>query len=409
MSTRHSAGVRMSRRRILTAGLALGTLPLPFVRTQAAAPIRVGFPTALTGAYREEALDQVRGAQTALAMFNEHGGLDGRLASLITRDVGFDHAKAISATQDLIGRQKVDFLVGSLSASVQLTINDVAKQNRILFNSVSQSDAIVGLPDWSRYTFHQADTPHATAGAVGRYVFPKYGKRVAFLTADYAYGDEMVRGFLGAGDIEVVSNIRHAINTADFRPFLKIIAARKPDVLCLCNFGADQQRAIEQAHKMGLKKNIRLVAPVLLYTTRKAAGNAVFDGVIGGTSYYWRLEDTVPSANTFNRRFRAITEGRVPTAYGALGFAGVMTVLNAVKIAGTTDTDKVIQAMEGLKYDLYKGPEYYRACDHQAVQSLFIIESRPTVNENDMDVFSIVQTIQPDENLLETCSELGHG
>ena len=65
----------------------------------------------------------------------------------------------------------------------------------MIYNSISQSDAINEASDFSQYTFHEALNPHMTSGAVGRYAFPKFGKKVAFLTADYAYGHEMVRGF----------------------------------------------------------------------------------------------------------------------------------------------------------------------------------------------------------------------
>ena len=69
-------------------------------------------------------------------------------------------------------------------------------------------------------------------------------------------------------------------------------------------------------------------------------------------------------------------DGKVPTDYGALGYGGVRTVLTAVKNAGSVDTDKVIAAMEALKYDFYKGPQYYRKCDHQSVQSVLVIQSK---------------------------------
>ena len=283
----------IARRRLLVAGAALATLPAPFVRSQPAAPIRVGFPVPLTGAYREEALDQVRAAKVAIAMFNEQGGINGRKAELLVRDDKLEPAVAIARTRELIEQDGADFIVGGLSASVQLAINNVAKQKKVLFNSISQSDAIVALPDWAPTTFHQALTPHVTAGAVG-------------------------------------------------------------------------------------------------------------------TSYYWRLEDTIASANTFNRRFRAMNEGRVPTSYGTLGFAGVMTVLTAARTAGSVETMKVVDAMAGMKYDLYKGPEYFRVCDHQAVQSVLIVESRATVNPNDMVVFTIRHIDPPDEAQLMACSELGH-
>ena len=179
-------------------------------------------------------------------------------------------------------------------------------------------------------------------------------------------------------------------------------------MLILCNFGRDQQLSIVQADKIGLKNSTKLVVPILLYTTRVLGGSSAFEGVLGGTSYYWRLEDTIPTANVFNRRFRAMNEGRVPTSYGTLGFAGVMAVLTAARNAGTIETAKVVEAMAGMKYDLYKGPEYFRTCDHQAVQSVLIVESRATVNPNDMDVFTILKIDPPDEAELMSCADEGH-
>ena len=352
----------ISRRRMLVAGAALAALPAPYVRSQPVGPIRVGFPVPLTGAYREEALDQVRAARVAIAMFNEQGGLAGRKAELLVRDDKLDPAVAIARTRELIEQDQVAFIVGGLSASVQLAINNVAKQKRMLFNSISQSDAIVAMPDWAPTTFHQALTPHVTADSVGRYVFANFGKRVAFLIADYAYGYEMLRGFEAIGKtagIEVVAKVQHPIGTTDFAPYFPTIQASKPDVLILCNFGRDQQLSIVQADKIGLKNSTKLVVPILLYTTRVLGGSSAFEGVLGGTSYYWRLEDTIPTANVFNRRFRAMNEGRVPTSYGTLGFAGVMAVLTAARNAGTIETAKVVEAMAGMKYRPLQGTRVF--------------------------------------------------
>lgn len=400
-----------SRRQVLGAGVAMTALATPFVRAQAAAPIRIGFPIPLTGPYQEEALDMLRGAHAAVAMFNKQGGLNGQMAELVTRDDELDAARAVEVTRKLIANDHVNFVTGGLSASVQLAINQVTSAAKILFNSISQSDAIVAKPNWSAYTFHEALTPHMTTQAVGRYVFSQYPKRIAFLVADYAFGTETVAGFEAAGkqyDIEVVATLRHPLGTNDFGPYLEHIRAARPNVLILCNFGFDQRNAIQQAQWMGLKHEMKLVTPVLDFTERLAVGGEAYQGVIGGSSYYWRLEDTVPSARSFNNRFRAMNDGRVPSDYGALGFAGVTTVLTAAKKAGSIATDQLISAMQGMKYDLYKGPEYYRACDHQAVQSVLVLDSRFTADPNDMDVFNILKAVPADEAMLQTCTAEGH-
>ncbi len=268
----------------------------------------------------------MRAAEVAIAEFNEGGGLNGRKAELLVRDDKLNPGEAATRTLELIEKEKVNFIVGSLSAAVQLAVNNVTKERQIIFNSISQSDTINEASDFSKYTFHEALNPHLTAGAVGRYAFPKFGKKVAFLTADYAYGHEMVRGFQAAGkafDVETLVDIRHPLGTTDFSALLPRIQALKPDILCISNFGRDQQIALKQATDFGMKKSMKIVAPILLYTGRIAAGPQAFEGVIGGTSYYWGIEDKIASAKAFNDRFRKLHGGKVPSDYGALGYGGV--------------------------------------------------------------------------------------
>ena len=201
----------------------------------------------------------------------------------MTRDDELDAAKAAEVTRDLIANDHVAFITGGLSASVQLAINQVTKAAKVLFNSISQSDAIVAMPDFSPYTFHEALTPHMTSQAVGRYVFSNYLKRVAFLVADYAFGNEMVAGFEAAGEqfgVEIVATVRHPLGTLDFRPYLERIRAAKPNVLVLCNFGFDQRNSVQQADWMGLKHSMKLVTPVLDFTQRLAVGPEAYQDVL---------------------------------------------------------------------------------------------------------------------------------
>ena len=393
--------------------LVLGTaaaLAMPGVARAQAATIKIGFPVPLTGPYAAEAQDQVRCAQLAIAEFNESGGLAGQKAELLVRDDKLDPGEAATRTLELVEKDGVRLIVGSLSASVQLAVNTVTRERKVLYNSISQSDQIVALPDWSPYTFHEGLTPHLTAGTVGRYAFAKYGKRVVFLSADYAYGREMVDGFKAAGGpmgIEVLAELKHPLGATDFSTLLPRIQALKPDILCLCNFGRDQQISIKQANDFGLKRTTRIVAPILLYTARVAVGPGPFSGVVGGTSYYWGVESTVPTARAFNDRYRRAYDNKVPSDYGALGYAGVRSVLLAAQKAGSAEPDKVGAALSELQYDIYKGPEHVRACDHQAVQPVFVVESKDK-GESPYDVFDIVHTDPADEANLRSCAEEGH-
>ena len=401
------------RRQLLTAGAAalVGAPALFNIASAQGGPIKIGFPTPLTGAFSAEAQDQVRAAELAVKEFNAAGGYKGRMVELLVRDDKLNPGEAATRTLELIEKDKVDFVVGSLSAATQLSINAVCRDRKVLFNSISQSDAINEAKDWSLYTFHEALNPHLTAGAVARYAFPKFGKKVVYLTADYAYGHEMVRGFQRAGQamgMQTLADIRHPLGAADYSAFLPRIQSLKPDILVLCNFGRDLVNSAKQATDFGLKQSTKIIAPVLLYTSRLAGGAEAFEGVLGGTSYYWGMEDKIPAAKTFNDAFRKANGGAVPSDYGALGYAGIKSVLQAVKNADATDSVRVSIALRQLKYNFYKGEQFYRKCDHQSVQSVVIVESKSKAMKDKYDVFNVLSIEAADEKNLRSCDELGH-
>ncbi|PQO98594.1 ABC transporter substrate-binding protein [Massilia phosphatilytica] len=371
-------------------------------------PIRIGLPVPLTGPYGAEAQDQVRNAELAIREFNDAGGLGGRKAELLVRDDKLNPAEAATRALELIEKDHVDFIVGSLSAATQLAVNNVIRQRKVLYISISQSDAINEAADFSRYTFHESLNPHMTTQAVGRYAFRK-GMRIAFLTADYAYGQEMTRGFTRVAKevgATVVGEIRHPLGATDYSPYLPRLMALRPDVIVFNNFGRDNQISIKQAGEFGLRNRTKFVTPVLTYTSRVAAGARVYDGVVGGSSYYWAIESTTPSARALNDRYRRAFNGAVPSDYGSMAYSAVKSLLQAVKAAGTSDTEKVVDALTALRYDTYKGPQSYRACDHQAMQSVLVIQSK-AAPQGSPDIFSVLQAVPASADALRSCAELG--
>ena len=404
----------IDRRRLVSgAGAALAT-PALLLRAARAAdtPIRIGFPTPLTGPFGAEAKDQVRCATLAVKQFNAAGGLKGRSVELLVRDDKLNPGEAATRTLELIEKDKVDCIVGALSSSVQLAVNEVTKARGVLYVSISQSDAITAVPDFAPTTFHEALNPHMTTGAVARHAF-KPGMKVAILYADYAYGQEMAAGFKSAiaamPGVEIVLELKHPFGAADYSTFLPRLRSAKADIVCICNFGRDQANSIKQATDFGLKRQAKIVVPVLLYNQRLAGSADAFDDVVGGSNYFWQLESTTPEAKAFNDLYRADTGGGVPSDYGAYGYGGVRLVLDAMRRAGGTEAKEVAHALEGLQYDTYKGTETMRACDHQAVQSILILQSKAQgTMKGPTDFFDILAVDPGTEADLRSCADLGH-
>ena len=410
--TNKSKSLPSLTRRATLAGLAAGgaTLAMPGILRAQGETIRIGFPTPLTGPFAAEAKDQVKSAELAVRLINDKGGIAGRKVELLVRDDKLNAGEAATRTLELIEKDKVHAIVGALSSAVQLAVNEVTRARGVIYVSISQSDTINEIKDFSRFTFHEALNPHMTTAAVAKHTFKKDSK-VAYLVADYAYGHEMLRGFKRAQQAigaTSVGEILHPFGAADYSTFMPRLRSMRPDILCICNFGRDQANSVKQAVDFGMNRQSKVVVPVLLHNQRLAIGPEAFEGVIGGANYYWGLEDTIPTAKSFNDAFNAANGGTYPTDYGAYGFSGVYSLLLAMEKAGGTDTDKVIAALEELKYDIAKGPQHYRKCDHQSVQSVLVLESKKKAEmKNEADLFKVLATEPASETILRSCSELG--
>lgn len=402
----------LSRRQVLHTALASASvLSVPSIlRAQPAKPIKVGFIAPMTGPYGADAQLELLGAQLAVKQFNDAGGLNGRMAQLLARDCRLNAGEGATRALELIETDKVDFIAGPFGPAA-FSINGVIKSKGVPYTPIANSDSINNASEWSKYLFHEGLTPTATAGALARHVVAKGAKRIVMLTAEYVYGQEMAAGFRAAAEAQgaqIIGEVKHALGATDYSTLFPRILALKPDLLVINNFGRDQQIALKQAGEFGLKTKMKLAAPLMVHTARMVDGHKVFEGVTGCIGYYWGIEDRIASAKTFNEGFRALSKGVNPSDYAALGFASVISPLNAIKKAGSSAADAVVETMGKMRYDNYKGPQHYRACDHQSVQSVLVVESKDAAkSKNKDDVFRILSIEEGEEARLKSCQSLG--
>lgn len=396
---------------IKTGGTAFGAVAFGgfhFVRsTQAATgPLKFGFPIPLTGPYGTEAKDQQAGAELAIAEINANGGVLGRKVQLVVRDTKLKASEAARRAKELLESEKVELMSGCLSASNQLVVNQLSKEHGVPYISVSQANEITQRQDNSVYTYHEAMNPHMTTQAVGEWVGKNFGKRWYYLTSDYAYGWQMTDGFKRKGKEFGVINVgetKHPLGTSDYSSYMPRILAAKPDVLLLDNFGKDQLNSIKQATAFGLKKKMKLVCPIILMSARIGAGWKAYEDVAGGTSFDWGLDN--PTSQKFVSAFQKM-HGRPPIDYAGYAYSGIKEILMAVNRAGSLDPVGLAEAIENRNYDNYKGKQWWRPCDHQSQQDVFVVRSKKDTAK--YDVFEHIATISgANERLLRTCVEVG--
>ena len=113
---------------LVAGGMALAAAP-----ATAQKAIRIGYPVILSGPGALIGEPSLKGAQMYVEEINAKGGVLGRKLELLVRDTKGNADEAVRIARDLILRENVDFLVGTLTSAEGPAVSPVAKENKIVF------------------------------------------------------------------------------------------------------------------------------------------------------------------------------------------------------------------------------------------------------------------------------------
>ena len=149
----------MHRRTLLILALALAVpLALP-AGAGAQKPIKVGMPMPLSGPPALFGDPAAKGAQMFVDEINARGGILGRKIELLVRDSKADANEAVRVARELMLRENVDFLVGTLTSAEGPAVSVVAKENKIVFIApIPKTDQLTAPDKLHPYVFRVAAT-----------------------------------------------------------------------------------------------------------------------------------------------------------------------------------------------------------------------------------------------------------
>src|SRR5206468_2304317 len=126
---------------------------------EAQKPIKVGFPMILSGPGALFGEPALKGAQMYVDELNAKGGDLGRPIELVVRDTKGNADEAVRVSRELILRENVDFLVGTLTSAEGPAVSVVAKENRIVFIApIPKTDQLTAPDKLHPYVFRVAAT-----------------------------------------------------------------------------------------------------------------------------------------------------------------------------------------------------------------------------------------------------------
>ena len=337
--------------------------------------IRIGVVTPISGTYAGIGQQVTWGLDMAAAEINANGGIMGRQIELVYEDSEANPAVAVQKAEKLYTSENVDFLTGTVNSGATLAVGQVAERaGKLLATTVSFSDAITGdkcSPNVFRVNARAGQQSSALAAWVKQ---EKPGAKIFYLGPDYEMGRSTVAAFKENAELvgaESVGEVFAPLDSKDYSQYFGRVRSARPEVLYTSVAGNDTVRLFTQMKDFGVLDGLTVLGASGTVTGQNigAIGDAA-EGFITGVGYSPLIDS--PENKAFVEKFNA-ENGADPDLYGADSYGILFAYKAAVEAAGSTETDAVRAALEGLTWDTPQGPKTIRAGDHQAIQPMYVV------------------------------------
>lgn len=365
----------MRRFGLVAAVLLLAVLIAGHVEAQQQ-PIRIGVLFVASGPMGGYGKHGNQAVQMALEEINAQGGILGRRVEAVFGDTQLKLPVATEIATRFVSRDKVDFIVGPTSSGIAGAISKIAVDNKkILVLAQAAADSLTGSA-FSPYQFATLSNAmmHSRSGAY--YVASKPYKRWMCIGPNYNYGWDSWAQFKGKlkelrPDVDFVGEVWPKLTEKDFTPFIQKIVETKPDAVWSPLWGMDAVNFIKQAKAAGLFNKIKFAFPDgAALETLIPLGKEMPDGTYVAARYFFLTPDSATNrkfVKAYKDRFKEYPDYMAEETYAAVYF-----IKAAVQRAGTTDADKIINAVERepLAWETPEGWKIMGQQDHAVIEDV---------------------------------------
>ena len=362
--------------------------------------VKIGILNDQSGVYADfGGLGSVEAAKMAVEDFG------GKVLDAPIEVVSADHQNKADIASN-IARQWYD--TEQVDSIMELTTSSVALAVQALSQEKKKIDLVTGAATTdltgkacSPYGFHWAYDTHALAVGTGGALVEAGGDSWFFLTADYAFGyslEDNTAGIVKEKGGTVVGAVKHPLATTDFSSFLLQAQSSGAKVVGLANAGLDTQNAIKQAAEFGITAGGQKLA-ALLFTLAEVHGLGLetAQGLTLTESFYWDRND---ASREWSNRYKERT-GKMPNMIQAATYSGVLHYLNAIKTAGTDETEAVAAKMKETPVKDMFAENGKVLANGRMVSDVYLMEVKaPADSKGEWDYYTVKATIPGDQAYL---------
>ncbi|MFA5632737.1 MAG: ABC transporter substrate-binding protein [Porticoccaceae bacterium] len=313
--------------------------------------------------------------ELAVEEINKEGGINGKQVELVIRDDNSNTGDAVRAVGELLARDKVDVLMGGFLSNVGLAVADYAGHKKVFYLAGEPlTDAIT----WSQgnpYTFRLRASTYMQVAMLVEEALKMNRKRWALVYPNYEYGQSAVRTFKALmqqrqPDIEFVAEIATPLGKVDASNVVQALADAKPDAMFNALFAADLAKFVRAGSQRHFFDGLDVVS--LLSGEPEYLDPLGDETPVGWvvTGYPWYAIDT-PEHDRFLKAYQDRFND-YPRLGSIVGYTAVKSLAEGIRKAGSTDSEALVKAFEGLELMSPFGPITYRASDHQATIGAYV-------------------------------------
>ena len=315
------------------------------------------------------------GATLAVEEINAAGGVLGKKIEIVSRDDQGKPAEAVKLADELVNREKVVAISGTLFSHIGLALTSFAGQKKVLYLAAEPLADAITWAKGNNYTFRLRPSTYMQADMLAAEAAKLKLKRWATIAPNYAYGKDAVKAFqetLKARQpgVEFVGSQWPGLFKIDAGAEVQALAAAKPQGIFNVTFGGDLAKFVREGKTRGLFKKAKVIG--LLTGEPEYLDPLKGDAPVGwiATGYPWA---DIP--NPEHKKFVASYQKRwkdYPRIGSIVGYNTMLTLAAAIKRAGKTDTESLVKAMKGLDVSTPTGKIHIRALDHQSTMGAYV-------------------------------------
>src|SRR5438874_7695198 len=312
------------------------------------------------------------------AYMKQHGDtVAGKKIEIVQKDTtgpSPDVAKRLA--QELVTRDNVDMLVGfglTPNALAAAPVATEAKKPMVIMNAATSI-----ITTRSPYIVRVSMTLPQITQPMAKWAAKNGIKKVYTVVADYGPGLDSEKAFteaFKAAGGEIVGSVHTPLQNPDFGPFIQRVKDAKPEAIFLFLPAGEQGIAFMKGYKeRGLAEaGIKLIA----------TGDITDDGVLEAmgeptlgliTSFHYSAAHNSPENAAFKKAYAEVNGDKLrPNFMAAGGYDGMALIYEALKkTSGSTDGDKLVAAMKGMKLVSPRGPITIDPETRDVVQTVYI-------------------------------------